>query len=326
MATATPGLDVEGVTVEFPRGGQLVRALEDVSFTVDAGSMLLVLGPSGCGKRRSCPASPGSVDRRVERSRHGDVAVETLDVAHPDAYRRRVGIIFRVQSHRQPHRHRKRRHPLRSAGTSGTPGPPASRGAARIGRTRATASIEDRASCQEVNNKRRCRSRPRPDPPLVIADEPTAHLDQHNVEATLRLLRRLTDEGRVVIVSTHDTRLIPLAEQTIDLAPNTQPTGAPPGLIELEDGDDLFHEGDPSDWIYFVVTGAVDILQRDIAVATAGVGEWFGEMGPLFSLSRSATARARGFTVVEPVSTGEFRARLGVSTLRDLLGRREGIH
>jgi putative ABC transport system ATP-binding protein len=160
----------------------------------------------------------------------------------------------------------------------------------------------------------------------VIADEPTAHLDQQNVEATLRLLRRLTDEGRIVVVSTHDTRLVPLAEQTIDLAPSTQPTGAPPGFIELEDGQHLFHEGDGSDWIYFVVTGTIDLVQHDMTVASAGVGDWFGEMGPLFSLPRSATARASGRTVVEPVSVGEFRARLGLATLRDLLDRRRATN
>src|SRR5207344_2310265 len=45
------------------------------------------------------------------------------------------------------------------------------------------------------------------DPPLVLADEPTAHLDYIQVESVLRLIRSLTDGGRVVLVSTHDERM-----------------------------------------------------------------------------------------------------------------------
>ena len=159
------------------------------------------------------------------------------------------------------------------------------------------------------------------DPPLVLADEPTAHLDQFNVEGTLRLLRRLTDDGRIVVVSTHDQRLVPLADQVLDLAPRLLPTTTRPGLVDLADDQVLFTQGDAPDWVYFVVSGAVDLVQDDVLVATAATGDWFGEMGPLFSLPRSATARAHGPTVVEPISVGELRSRLGLATLRDLATR-----
>jgi putative ABC transport system ATP-binding protein len=323
VSTMANGLTVERLIVEFARGGQMVRALNDISFSVEAGSMLLILGPSGCGKTTLLSCLAGLRRPTSGTIRHGNVAVETLDRGSLDAYRRRVGIIFQafnlVESLTSAENVAV---PLRSAGTS-----------ERQSRQRAVTLLEsvgladcvDRRPGQLSGGQQQRVAVARAlalDPPLVIADEPTAHLDQHNVEATLRLLRRLTDEGRIVIVSTHDTRLVPLAEQTIDLAPSTLPTGASPGLIELEDGQELFHEGDGSDWIYFVVSGSVDLIQGDLSVASAGVGDWFGEMGPLFSLPRSATARACGFTVVEPVSVGEFRSRLGLATLRDLLGRR----
>ena len=322
IPTVAAGLDVERLSVEFARGGQKVRAFHDVSFSVDPGSMLLILGPSGCGKTTLLSCLAGLRRPTSGTIRHGDLAVETLDRRSLDAYRRRVGIIFQafnlVESLTAAENVVI---PLRSAGTS-----------ERRAHHRAVALLEsvglsdyvDRRPGQLSGGQQQRVAVARAlalDPPLVIADEPTAHLDQHNVEATLRLLRALTDEGRIVVVSTHDTRLVPLAEQTIDLAPSPQPTGAPPGLVELEDGQCLFHEGDASDWIYFVVSGTVDLVQRDETIASAGVGDWFGEMGPLFSFPRSATARARGVTIVEPVSTGEFRSRLGVATLRDLLGR-----
>ncbi|MEV0612544.1 ABC transporter ATP-binding protein [Nonomuraea sp. NPDC050404] len=44
------------------------------------------------------------------------------------------------------------------------------------------------------------------DPPLILADEPTTGLDRPLVDATMAELRRLCDEGRAVLVITHDLR------------------------------------------------------------------------------------------------------------------------
>ena len=57
------------------------------------------------------------------------------------------------------------------------------------------------------------------DPPLVLADEPTAHLDYIQVDGVLRLLRELAAPGRVVVVATHDERLLPLADRVVELTP-----------------------------------------------------------------------------------------------------------
>ncbi|WP_347272440.1 ABC transporter ATP-binding protein [Leptolyngbya sp. FACHB-36] len=51
------------------------------------------------------------------------------------------------------------------------------------------------------------------DPPLIMADEPTASLDSHNGHAVIELLRQLAKEGdRTVLIVTHDTRLIDAAD------------------------------------------------------------------------------------------------------------------
>ena len=57
------------------------------------------------------------------------------------------------------------------------------------------------------------------DPPLVLADEPTAHLDFIQVEEVLRLIRELASGERVVVVATHDHRMLPLADQVVELVP-----------------------------------------------------------------------------------------------------------
>jgi ABC-type glutathione transport system ATPase component len=47
---STPLLDVSGLVVEYRRGGETFRAVDDVSFSVPRGGCLAVVGESGCGK------------------------------------------------------------------------------------------------------------------------------------------------------------------------------------------------------------------------------------------------------------------------------------
>ena len=56
------------------------------------------------------------------------------------------------------------------------------------------------------------------DPPLVLADEPTASLDGTQVDVVRSLLRDVVGRGHTVIVATHDHRLLDLADQVIDLS------------------------------------------------------------------------------------------------------------
>lgn len=42
------------------------------------------------------------------------------------------------------------------------------------------------------------------DPKLIIADEPTANLDQKNKESLLDILQTLKNEGKTIVISTHD--------------------------------------------------------------------------------------------------------------------------
>ena len=58
------------------------------------------------------------------------------------------------------------------------------------------------------------------DPPLVLADEPTAHLDYIQVDGILRLLRGIAAPGRLVVVATHDERITQLADRVVELVPH----------------------------------------------------------------------------------------------------------
>jgi putative ABC transport system ATP-binding protein len=56
---------------------------------------------------------------------------------------------------------------------------------------------------------------------------------------------------------------------------------------------------------------------------TATAGDYFGEMGPLFGLPRSATVRARTAATVIGYTVQQFRERLGATGVRDILEHRD---
>jgi ABC-type lipoprotein export system ATPase subunit len=56
------------------------------------------------------------------------------------------------------------------------------------------------------------------DPPVVLADEPTGNLDTANGRTVLRLLRDAADEGRAVLVVTHEAAATEIADRVLTLA------------------------------------------------------------------------------------------------------------
>src|SRR5690242_21353307 len=55
------------------------------------------------------------------------------------------------------------------------------------------------------------------DPKIVLADEPTGNLDAQNEEIVLRLLRELHQQGRTIIMVTHDALVARLADRRVEL-------------------------------------------------------------------------------------------------------------
>jgi macrolide transport system ATP-binding/permease protein len=55
------------------------------------------------------------------------------------------------------------------------------------------------------------------DPDIILADEPTGNLDSKNTTEILRVFRELHDEGRTIIVITHEEEVAGYCDQTIDI-------------------------------------------------------------------------------------------------------------
>jgi len=55
------------------------------------------------------------------------------------------------------------------------------------------------------------------DPPIIVADEPTGNLDTQTAEAVMDLFRRLAEDGKTVVMVTHERNSIPSMSRRIVL-------------------------------------------------------------------------------------------------------------
>jgi putative ABC transport system ATP-binding protein len=53
------------------------------------------------------------------------------------------------------------------------------------------------------------------DPDLILADEPTGNLDTASSQDVLSVLRDLNDQGRTIIIITHDPEVAPIAQRVV---------------------------------------------------------------------------------------------------------------
>jgi putative ABC transport system ATP-binding protein len=310
-----PDLSITDLTIEYSSGGYAVRPIDGLDLHAGAGALTLLLGPSGCGKTSLLSCLGGILTPRSGSIRFGDIEVTGLKGQDLTAYRRTtVGIIFQsfnlVPSLSALENVTV---PMRAAGTRW---PAAKRRAEELleglGLTERMHHRPGDLSGGQQQRVAIARALAL-DPPLILADEPTAHLDYVQVEEVIQAVRRLASGERVVVVATHDHRLIPLADNVVELVPDMGVSNLPPERVELDPGQVLFRQGSWGERIYVVERGEVEIVgeradgtEEVKTVVTAG--GYFGEMGPLFGVPRSATARARTRVELTGYTTRDFKA------------------
>jgi putative ABC transport system ATP-binding protein len=312
-----PGLEVRDLTVDFSSGGYIVRPLDNLSFDALDGEFVALIGPSGCGKTTLLSCLAGLLTPTHGTIQYRDIDVTGLSKRALATYRRdTVGVVFQAFNL------------IASLTARGNVVAPM-RLAGMDRRHSATRADELLA---RVGLAERLRYRPRAlsggqqqrvaiaralvhEPPLVLADEPTAHLDHIQVEGILTLLRELAAHGRTVIVSTHDDRVTNLADRVIDLAPHLATADREPEEFRYAAGEEIFHQGSRGDLIYIVEAGDVEIVRNrddgtDEMLAVVTAGNYFGELGPMLNLPRSATARAKTDVVLTGYTNRRFRLRM----------------
>jgi putative ABC transport system ATP-binding protein len=319
-------LAVRDLTMEYSSGGYKVRPIDSLDLDISSGELVLLLGASGCGKTTLLSMLARLLTPTRGTIRFGDTDVTALSGHELAEYRRRtVGIVFQAFNLIPSLTARENvQIALQSAKVR-----------------RADARTRAEAVLTEVGLDDRMQHRPGDlsggqqqrvaiaralalDPPLVLADEPTAHLDYIQVDGVLRLLRDLASPGRIVVVATHDDRLLPLADRVVELTPRASGDPLPPEVVTLADGEVLFEQRDDGVRVYVVESGTVEIFRvlddgREERLTLIGPGNYFGELAPMFGLRRSAGARALdGPATVTGLSLRDFRERRGRSEEREV--------
>jgi putative ABC transport system ATP-binding protein len=313
-----PDIRIRNLTMEYSSGGYAVRPFDQFDLDLNTGDLALLLGASGCGKT-TLLSMLASILTPTSGSIHvGDTEVTALKGAELSRYRREtVGVVFQAFNLIPSLTAKENLYvAMRNAGVA-----------------RAQAKKRAEELLEMVGLEQRMDHRPGKlsggqqqrvsiaralalDPPLIVADEPTASLDYMQVDGVIRLLRELAAPGRVVVIATHDERLLPLADRVVELTPHRAEESRPPERVELAPGQTLFRQGDEGILVYEVDEGRIDIIQEmadgtEQPLAVVEAGNYFGELAPMFGLRRSATARAAAdlATVVTGYTLRDFRGR-----------------
>lgn len=186
-------------------------------------------------------------------------------------------------------------------------------------------------------------------PKLILADEPTAALDEKSGREVVTLFQELArDEGCTIIMVTHDNRILDVADRIVnmvdgriksdvavqetsviceflkgfplfaDLTPNTLSAVADKMMVhEAEPGDVIIRQGDPGELFYLIRSGTVDVLIDDGTgqkkVAQLKEGQYFGEAALITDEPRNATIVAHENAVFYALEKTDFRAVLETS-------------
>jgi putative ABC transport system ATP-binding protein len=309
-------LEVRDLTVEFVSGDYVVRPLSGLSFDADDGELVVVLGPSGCGKTTLLSCLSGLLTPTSGSISFRGTDVGALSGASLGDYRRyTVGVVFQAFNLIRSLTARDNvMAPMRLAGVQRR------KAAARADELLAQVGLADRADYRPGRMSGGQQQRVAiaralvHEPPLVVADEPTAHLDHIQVEGVLTLVRALATSGRLVLVSTHDDRLTHIADRVIELVPHFSGADREPEEMLVEAGQLIFQQGDRGDLVYAVEEGEIEIYRiradgSEEPLAVVSAGNYFGELAPMFNLPRSASARARTPSRVTACSLRAFRRR-----------------
>ena len=242
-----------GLTKVYGSGPTTVRAVGDVSLELGRGELVLVLGPSGSGKTTLLSMLGGLL-----RPTAGRILIDGEDITAmnerrlPDVRARKIGFVFQAFN-------------LLGALTVEEN---------VLFPTTLTPSGDDRggraaALLDQLGLAARRKFRPRDlsggekqrvaiaralinDPPLILADEPTGNLgSKHGQEVAMILHDLAHDDGRTVLIVTHDPRLEEVADR----------------ILWLEDGELRDRKSEHHEWATDPVCG----MRVDAWVAISAV-------------------------------------------------------
>lgn len=211
-------LEVTNLCKTYGKGDTMVKALDNVSFSVEKGEFLAIIGPSGSGKSTLLHILGG-----VDVPTSGSVVINQTDISNLDETalaifrRRQIGLIYQfynlipiltVQENLTLPFHLDGRKPDKKQIDTLVK---------RLGLENRLDHLPNQLSGgqqQRVSIGRALVN----NPALMLADEPTGNLDSENSKEIISLLRQFNKEfNQTVIIITHDEKIANSADRVITI-------------------------------------------------------------------------------------------------------------
>jgi putative ABC transport system ATP-binding protein len=239
-----PAIQVRDVIKTYELGQIKVRALRHVSLQIERGDFVAIMGSSGSGKSTlmnilGCLDTPTSGSYLID-----GVDVSSLDEDDlSDLRSRKIGFVF--QSFNLVPRTSAIANvelPLAYAGIDRATR--RDRAAEALGAVGMANRLHHQSSELSGGQQQRVAVARAivTNPTLILADEPTGNLDSHSTEDVLRIFARLNEEGRTVVLITHEPDVADQAKRVVSLSDGkvvedrriVAPGDAPPALGQLK--------------------------------------------------------------------------------------------
>jgi len=191
----------------YGSGEAAVTAIADISFTIESGEFVSVMGESGAGKSTLL-----TIMGAMNTPSTGTFEVDGIDIyglhteQRADFRREYLGFIFQsfhlvpfltvIENVMLPL--------ITTTKTKREKAEMAMRALAWVGLESKTDRLMNQISGGEKERTAIARAIVN-EPPILLADEPTGNLDSRNSGEVMRLLSRLNDEGTTVIMVTHSS-------------------------------------------------------------------------------------------------------------------------
>ncbi len=207
-------LELQNVSCVFGQGARRVTALNEVSFAVEPGELVAVMGPSGSGKSTLL-----NVAGLLQKPTSGRVLIDGADVSQLSparaalARRTKVGLVFQNYN-------------LVSTLTVGEnvglpleldgvdPEEAVELALEEVGLGGMAGRFPDEISGGQAQRVAIARALIGPRT-VLLADEPTGALDTNTGEGVLRILRQRIDSGAAGVLVTHEPRFAAWADRTV---------------------------------------------------------------------------------------------------------------
>lgn len=334
---------VSGLNYRFGAGESAKQVLHGINLTVRPGEIVIMTGPSGSGKTTLLTLMGALRSIQDGGISFFGTELRGLDLDRQVAVRQDIGFIF--QAHNLFASLTARQNVYMAMELRDLDATEKKRRAEGILTALGLAERMDYKPARLSGGQRQRVAIARAlvnDPPLVLADEPTAALDREAGRTVISLLKERASERRsAIVIVTHDNRIIDAADRIVNLTDGAVTSDidvrrtlyicqfirecevfrgmSPNDLTDVaqnmeeehyDSGDVIIRQGEIGDRFYLIKSGRVQVTAKHNGqaqdLARLGSGEFFGETALLRGEPRNATVRALEDVEAFTLSKDEF--------------------